>query len=427
MSGAVSTSAWRPLERHLRWPTRALPRVAVQAAVLAVAYVLVARLPAAVALLNGRGLPAWHPAGVAVAAFLLGGPALWPGVFVGAAAANSMAGIALLPSILLALASTIGPLLGVTFLRRSGFRPQLDRLVDVPLLVLAAICTGVVAGTLGLAGLIGDGLTGTGLVLAWTTWTMGDAASTFVVGGLLLTWLTVPTVSLVRRRPLESLVALASVAGLAAVLFFDLLDMRAAGQSVAFPVIPLLVWVAFRVGPRGTSLAAVIVTVLAIVATDHGLGPFVGVTREESVFYVVGFVGLATTGAAAVAAVVSERDAGALALSAEREALAARAAILRRLVSYSSRISAVLAEQDLYPLAVAALDAVVPADLVGLTVRDRASGAYVVRAEKGSTGSVGRPIEPGMGPSGRAIRDGALDGALRSIRLPGHAARPERR
>ncbi len=72
-------------------------------------------------------------------------------------------------------------------------------------------------------------------------------------------------------------------------------------------------------------------------------------------------------------------------------------------MGYSKRIGAVLEEAELYPLCVAALDGVVRADLVGLVVLDRASGAYVVRAEKGSVGAVGQTIRPGEGPAGRAI------------------------
>lgn len=408
MTRALPRTDARLPERILRLAGRAPGSIVLRAGGLAAAYVFLDRLAALTDILDGRTVPAWHPAGLALAAMLLWGPALWPGVLVGALVANVVVGIPAVPAALLAVASTAGPTAGVALLRRAGLRPQLDRLIDVPLLVIAAVAAGAIAATVGLAGLAADGVTGSRLVLDWSIWTMADAGSTFVIGSVLLSWFSRPVVDQIRDRPLESAIALVSAAAVAAVLFFDVFDLRASGEAVAFPVIPVLVWVAFRVGPRGTALASMVVAVFAVAATDRGLGPFVGTSREASVFYVVVFMGLTAATAAAVAAATSERDGAARALAAERRSLAERAAILRRLVSYSGRISGVLSVEELYPLCVAALDGVISADLVGLTVIERASGAYVVRAEKGSAGSVGRTIEPGTGPAGRAIRDGRL-------------------
>jgi diguanylate cyclase (GGDEF)-like protein len=51
---------------------------------------------------------------------------------------------------------------------------------------------------------------------------------------------------------------------------------------------------------------------------------------------------------------------------------------------------------------------VVPAELVALVVVDKPTGTFVVRAEQGGRGAVGKTIEPGEGMAGRAIRDGTL-------------------
>ena len=106
--------------------------------------------------------------------------------------------------------------------------------------------------------------------------------------------------------------------------------------------------------------------------------------------------------------VVADRVAAALALARERDELAARADMFQRLVAFAGTISGVLGADELYAEIARTLDAVVPADLVGLTVLDRHSGDYVVRAEKGSSGSVGRVIRPGEGMAGLALRDRTL-------------------
>ncbi len=380
---------------------------------LAAVYVAASRVGFAVALTGGGTPPLWHPAGFAVAALFLCGVTLWPGVLVGAVIASLITGAPPLAAAFAGAGATLEALVATGLLRRMGFRPQLERLLDVPLLVLATAIAAVVAASLGVAGLALGGDVGTrGALFAWATWAAGDAVSILLVGGLLLTWSANPAIDWLARRPRETLVALGCVAVASVVLFFDIFGLRAQGESVAFPIIPLVVWVAFRVGPRGTTLASVLFSVIALVATNRGLGPFVGTTREDSLLYLVIFIALTAVSGEAVAAVVAEREASASALGSavdalaqEREALATRAATYGRLLDYSERIAGLLAEGELYRVCVEALDAVVPADLVGLTVLERSSGEYVVRAEQGSSGSVGGVIGPGEGPAGCAIRD----------------------
>jgi diguanylate cyclase (GGDEF)-like protein len=110
----------------------------------------------------------------------------------------------------------------------------------------------------------------------------------------------------------------------------------------------------------------------------------------------------------AAVSVVADRMAAALALANGRANLAERARVFRQVVAFSSKVSSVLAAGELYEVIVHALDAVVPAELVALVVVDKPTGTFVVRAEQGGRGAVGKTIEPGEGMAGRAIRDGTL-------------------
>jgi diguanylate cyclase (GGDEF)-like protein len=107
-------------------------------------------------------------------------------------------------------------------------------------------------------------------------------------------------------------------------------------------------------------------------------------------------------------ATVGDRLAAALALAQERAKLGERAAIFQRLVGSSARINSVLRESDLYREVVDAVAIVVPAELVALTVLDRGSSRYLVRAARGADLAVGKEIRLGEGMAGRAIRDGVL-------------------
>lgn len=106
---------------------------------------------------------------------------------------------------------------------------------------------------------------------------------------------------------------------------------------------------------------------------------------------------------------VADRLAAALALGRERQALAERAALLEQLREISAVIGSTLEPDRIFTSLVAAARAAFDADIVSLTVLDRASGRYLVRAAAGEVGpALGREIVPGEGTCGRAIRDRTL-------------------
>jgi diguanylate cyclase (GGDEF)-like protein len=106
---------------------------------------------------------------------------------------------------------------------------------------------------------------------------------------------------------------------------------------------------------------------------------------------------------------VADRLASALALAGERERLAARAEMFRRLTSFATAVNGTLDPDRLNQAIVERILEVVDADSVGLTILDRATSQYVVRAVTGPDKQfVGVPVEAGMGLAGRAIRDRAM-------------------
>jgi diguanylate cyclase (GGDEF)-like protein len=106
---------------------------------------------------------------------------------------------------------------------------------------------------------------------------------------------------------------------------------------------------------------------------------------------------------------VAERMASALALAGEREQLAGRAELFRQLTSFATAVNATLDPERVNQAIVDELARLLRADTVGLTVLDRPSGRYVVRAVAGRDQQyLGLTMEPGMGLAGRAIRDRAM-------------------
>ncbi len=106
---------------------------------------------------------------------------------------------------------------------------------------------------------------------------------------------------------------------------------------------------------------------------------------------------------------VADRLASALALAAERERLAARAELFRHLTSFAAAVNGTLDPDRLNQAIVEEVCSVLAADSVALTILDRATTQYVLRAVTGPEKQyVGLTIEPGDGLAGRAIRDRVL-------------------
>jgi diguanylate cyclase (GGDEF)-like protein len=100
------------------------------------------------------------------------------------------------------------------------------------------------------------------------------------------------------------------------------------------------------------------------------------------------------------------RIATVVALGRDRQALAERAAVFHSLNEFTNAVSGELALDRLGAAMVDAVRKVVPADIVSLTVLDRVTGRYLLRAATDmDTTNLGREIRAGEGLAGRAIRD----------------------
>jgi diguanylate cyclase (GGDEF)-like protein len=106
---------------------------------------------------------------------------------------------------------------------------------------------------------------------------------------------------------------------------------------------------------------------------------------------------------------VAERLAGAIALGRDRQALTERAARFTALAELARRISASLDPREVYPLICEAVSAVIPSDVVVLTLQDDALGDYRIAAMSGPDQRfVGVRILEGEGMSGVAIAERRL-------------------
>src|SRR5262245_41591498 len=179
--------SWASKAGRLRLPAN-LGRTAGAVVLVGAAYYLGARLGLSLSLVERNVTPLWPPSGIALAAFLLLGRSVWPGVALAALAVNLPISTGPVPALLTAVGNTLAPLVAAIVLERVGFRRQLDRQRDALAIVfLGALASMTISATVGALTLLTSGAIGTGeLASAWAVWWTGDAMGVLAVAPFLL-------------------------------------------------------------------------------------------------------------------------------------------------------------------------------------------------------------------------------------------------
>ena len=164
-------------------------RDAAAIALLAAGYVVAGRLGLVITAVGGFATPVWAPSGLSLAALVLFGQRLWPGIALGALLVNLWAGASAGVALGISAGNTLEAVLGAYALSRvPGFDPGLGRLKDVlAFVLLAALLSTVVSATVGVSTLfLGGILPRAELLATWRVWWVGDAVGDIVVAPLLM-------------------------------------------------------------------------------------------------------------------------------------------------------------------------------------------------------------------------------------------------
>jgi diguanylate cyclase (GGDEF)-like protein len=278
---------------------------------LAAVYYFAAKLGLRFAFINSSVTTVWPPAGIALAAFVLFGYRVWPAIFGAAFLANMTTTGAVLPSIGIALGNTVEGLFGSYLVNRFARGGRVfDRVRDIfRFTVLAALLSTMVSATLGVFSLVAGGLLAwSAASRVWLTWWLGDAVGDIVIAPALILWIGVkPVPTLSRIRVIEAIAAAVVVALVAFAIFGGLFPSR--NYSLTVLLWPVLIWVAFRFGPREAATALLIISLIAIARTVHGFGPFGHYPVGESLTLLQVWTGITAVTSLVLAAVVaSQRD-----------------------------------------------------------------------------------------------------------------------
>jgi diguanylate cyclase (GGDEF)-like protein len=261
----------------------------------------------------------WPPSGIALAAVLMWGPRVWPGIATGSALVNLAAAlttadtglswVSLVIACAIAIGSTVQALACAWAIQRWIDVSQMFETGPATLRFAgfaAAAC--LIAASWGVASLNLAGLLGPEQFLAsWQTWWLGDLIGMLVFAPVFLTW---RQSLLVGRNPWrlgELAAAFAMLAISTAAVFLTPAPAGGASSPMTFVPLPCLVWIAFRFRPNGVALAICVMSLIAVAATANGAGPFGEERSAESLLALQAFIGLTTVMALTLAAAVTGR------------------------------------------------------------------------------------------------------------------------
>ncbi|HSA59960.1 MAG TPA: MASE1 domain-containing protein [bacterium] len=291
-------------------------KMAAATAAIAVCYLIAGRLGLSVAAQHANVTFVWPPAGLALAALLLGGYRLAPGVFLGAFLVNTLTSLQWPAVLAIACGNTIEALLGAFLLRKVlGFQNAMERLRDVlGLIVLGGLVSTTAAATIGVTSLCLEGSASWASYSSlWFEWWVGDMLGILVLTPFLMTWSDVPhfltTVWKAPWKVLEVIGLFALLIAAAQGIFAGWLDAHLASHLRSY-IFPLLIWMAIRFGPKGATAATLTVSAFAVWGTLQGFGPFAGRTHYEDLLFLQLFLAVAVLTALPLAASISERKRG---------------------------------------------------------------------------------------------------------------------
>jgi diguanylate cyclase (GGDEF)-like protein len=277
---------------------------------LAIVYLIAGKLGLSMAFVHPSSTAVWPPTGIALAALLILGYRVWPGVFVGAFLVNVTTVGTILTSLGIATGNTLEGLLGAYLVTRfANGRNAFERGPDTfKFAILAGTIGTAVAATFGVTSLaLGGFAPWANYRDIWLTWWLGDGVGAAIVAPLLILWISNRRMRWRWARLGEMLALVTGLLLVGEIVFCGLFFRGPRNYPLEYLCVPFLIWAALRFGRREAATATVLLSSIAIWGTLHGFGPFAIGTKNESLLLLQSFMGIVAVMTLALAALAAER------------------------------------------------------------------------------------------------------------------------
>ncbi len=255
---------------------------------------------------------AWPPTGFSLAALLLFGFKIWPGIFLGNFAynffniyLNSHALISpLATAIVISTGSLLQALLSASIIRRCSSKGYFNTVKDVFIfLIPAGLLSCLIASSIGVVALyFYQEFSGQTAFNIWITFWLGDVMGVYIFTPLLIIWTLYKTPITFSKYNLE-----------AVGMFFSFFVLNLLTIFWSYPLaqlyLPLSIWVSYRFRMHGATLAIFLIALVTIIPTSMGYGTFIAALVSNQLIILISYLGIIVGTCLMLTAVINEREA----------------------------------------------------------------------------------------------------------------------
>ncbi|MGA2099072.1 MAG: MASE1 domain-containing protein [Candidatus Acidiferrum sp.] len=279
------------------------------AAGLAGVYFVAGKLGLQLAYVHASATAVWPCTGIAIAALLVYGYRVWPGILVGAFLVNATTVGTLGTSAIAALGDTLEAVAACYLVTRfARGKEAFERASDIfKFTLLAGLAATAISATTGVTTLAAAGFANWAAYGSiWLTWWLGDAVGAVMVTPLLLLWKENSRLNWNRRQWVEAGSLAVGLNAISWILFGGFFHGELKNYPLEYLCIPFLIWVGFRFGQREAATALCVLAGIACWGTMHRYGPFARDSQNASLLLMQAFMGIIAITTLALAAEVSE-------------------------------------------------------------------------------------------------------------------------
>lgn len=277
---------WHQIEK-LREPLKTLGLIVA----IGTIYYAAARLSLLLSFEQTNSSPFWPPSGIALAALILCGSRVWPGIFAGAFLANLFTFLIygkadvstiLAVSTLIGLGNTLEAVAGMRLLKKWGASHPLENIQSLFKFLLIVIVICLISSAIGVTSLALFKVINWSLYpRVWFTWWMGDVSGALMFTPMILTFRQLFPQKEILSAKLEKLLFFILLFLVSQIIFQNWAQPKILINQ-GYILIPLLLWSVFRFGQAAAMTAVVLVALIATWYTARGIGPLSGTDMNNA-------------------------------------------------------------------------------------------------------------------------------------------------
>jgi diguanylate cyclase (GGDEF)-like protein len=261
------------------------------------------------AILPGYATAMWPSSGIGLAAILLFGNRIWPGIWIGAALVNVTVNSSVFAAVAIATGNTLEALAGAALVQRFiGMPYAFERGEHVVKFVAYAAISAAIAASIAVVSLAVEGsMPWSNTLPNWRTWWQGDVSGIIIVTPLVLSWSVRDTTVWSLQKKIEG-VCFGLLLLLATGLVFSKRTEPLSAFPLTFIVLPFIIWAAFRFSQRQVTAAIAAVCAIAVWYAIDGLDSPTLYFENETLLVLLAFISVVATTGLVLNAVVGERS-----------------------------------------------------------------------------------------------------------------------